>query len=530
MLKSFQNKVIFTLIIFFGIGSMAIYWLLKQDYEKMAITEGNKTAMMLSNSIFNTVRASMAMGTREAIDDSLKASREIQGVSSLKIHQSQDVLQLFGINKAFTKNPEIQKIFSTKKSDIEHIQDTDGQSILLLQPLIAQKNCLDCHANSQLGDVLGVMELRISLNEFYSQIQSYSKNILFTMIVISLLAVFGLWVFFQRELIKPLNKLTNMAKDLTATNEGDLTKRIAIKSQDEVGITSFYFNAFIEKIQNTISIGKNIANKNNQTSQTLKNISGTLRTNSDEEVDSINLMNGLSKDIGKNLETAQEDLNVTIEDLEKTDSTLESFAQKLQVVVDLTLQSSQNQSNIMENSQSLIHNTNEIKSILSIIEDIAEQTNLLALNAAIEAANAGEHGRGFAVVADEVSKLAARTQKSLTEIAAMINVAAQSIEDVNQHIRVAGEESKEVSQKASDLINDAKLTQENLANTKNISESVVHKNSLIVAQMKQLNEMTDRIVKISSDTKKMGQSIEEIVLDLTKKAQELDLELSKFKT
>jgi methyl-accepting chemotaxis protein len=79
------------------------------------------------------------------------------------------------------------------------------------------------------------------------------------------------------------------------------------------------------------------------------------------------------------------------------------------------------------NLQSLAGNAQETKQILITIGDIADQTNLLALNAAIEAARAGDHGRGFAVVADEVRKLAERTQKSLAETAATINILIQAI-------------------------------------------------------------------------------------------------------
>lgn len=89
---------------------------------------------------------------------------------------------------------------------------------------------------------------------------------------------------------------------------------------------------------------------------------------------------------------------------------------------------------LSDNLQSLAGNAQETKQILVTIGDIADQTNLLALNAAIEAARAGEHGRGFAVVADEVRKLAERTQKSLAETSATINILIQAINSNSEEL------------------------------------------------------------------------------------------------
>ncbi len=347
-----------------------------------------------------------------------------------------------------------------------------------------------------------IQRLRETVRE---QISSTLSQTLMITLVVGIVFTLVISVLVKRAISMPIERFGQTMVDVA--EQQNLTLQVATDAPPEISRIGRAFSTLIASLGTVISEAKSSSVENASISNELSVTSMEVGKNVERAVVIINETTERSTQISRDIKEAMETVVYSKQEIVSANEMLGAARDEIVAMTAQVQESTQAEVALAHNIEQLSRDTDQVKGVLEVISEIAEQTNLLALNAAIEAARAGEHGRGFAVVADEVRKLAERTQKSLTEINATINVIVQATMDASEQMGNNAQHMEQLAVIATEV--EAKILK-----TTDVVNSATHATNVIVKDFEHAGEqvtfMTEQMAQINALSTANARSVEEI--------------------
>lgn len=352
----------------------------------------------------------------------------------------------------------------------------------------------------------------------------------------SVVAIFLLW-YAAGGIVRPIQATVTMLKDI-AQGEGDLTKRLNLTSQDEIGEMANWFNQFMEKLQEIIRQIVGDASSLNTSSASLSTIATQMTAGAKSMADRSRSVASGAEEMNSNMssvasacEEAATNVNMVAAATEEMTVTIRGIAEKSEESRTISESAVSKASDVSEKLGRLGQGAQEISKVTEVISDISEQINLLALNATIEAARAGESGRGFAVVASEIKELAKQTAQATQVVKVQIdniqNATDETVTEVGQILEIIKDASNIVSSITEEVEGQATVTQEIAENITQTSQGIqevnqnVSQGSVVIGSIsEEISEVNQSVQEVSGSIGQVNKRAEEMAA-LSQRLQEL---------
>ncbi|MBE3609113.1 methyl-accepting chemotaxis protein [Campylobacter californiensis] len=525
---SIAKKITLSVLAILVVSFVVLQAIIIQEFKQTTQEQALKSLKMISESVFFSLRSAMNTGDRDAMREALETNSKIENIRNIRVFRAQEVSEMFGLEKVVSTEKEINEQFTSPNDKNINVQTKDEHYLRLIRPLKATNDCLACHATSKENDVLGVLDMSYSMEEFNEYIQNKTWVFLsiFTVILIATL-LFMLFII-KKVVINPLKLLSYRTKDLT-NGEGDLKSRIPISSNDEIGEVSNNINIFIKQIADIVKRIQDGADEIKSQILTLRNSSLDLDKSSQDGREQAMRSHNFTKDIDDDfVQTKQMTENAVLLSND-SNKKLDTVIDLLEHVVDDINAASKNEQILADKTTQVATESKNIDQILGIINEISDRTNLLALNAAIEAARAGEYGRGFAVVAEEVRTLAEQTNQQIDDISKNSRSIISRVNELNDSLKENSRSIKKLSNNASELRAIAAQAQNANTNSIEMAKSIEERTDHSKENITELLAQSKKSVQLAELNEHTAQRLLEVANSLDAISQSFKMDLNKFK-
>ena len=436
------------------------------------------------------------------------------------------------------------------QEEFKKLEDAESKSTNLAQLEIKAMNIIKGHGNKNeaielvFGKAYNDYKIEISqlIEDFFVLVENrtaerfeFFKNnleslqIVFLTLLATTIILVALLAYVSEKVPEGLlgAKASKIEETVKEVSNGNLTVKIDTDNpKSAIGL----LKTAVDNLKALISEAKHLSAENSSIAYELS--AASLQTGKNAEHSSTIVSETTSKAVSmkdqiensiREAKRSKEDMEIASSGIVEANNAIEHLSDKIQSSVEVEL-------DLANRISQLSIDAEQVKGVLAVINDIADQTNLLALNAAIEAARAGEHGRGFAVVADEVRKLAERTQKSLVEINATINIIVQAISDSSEKMNSNSKQIGELTLVADDV--KAKI----ISMSSSMEKAIVMSDRTVEDYVKtgdnigQIIQSMSNINGIASQNAKSVEEIANAAEHLNKMTEALNNKLSEFRT
>ncbi len=473
-----------------------------------------------------------------------------------------------GTEKFYTLNKELQNTVSDNPPQVKlltEIQTTikDWQDKVVVKQINLRREIGNSQTMDDMARLVGQAKGKVYFDKFREQIKtfkgreeklmlsrqqdaqdtaSWTRNILIFGTLITLAIAVCISYILGVAISKPIQALADNLKDI-AQGDGDLTKRLDIKSADETGQTAKWFNLFVTNIQKIIIDVTNSAVAISKTSDGFLDSSQQMLDVAQKSAEKANGVASATEEMTTNMNSvaaameqstantatvaaAAEEMNTTIGDVGRNVTDARTLANNS---VELTRKTASRVNSLGQAAE-------EISVVTETIKAISDKTNLLALNATIEAARAGEAGKGFAVVASEIKDLAQQTAKATEDISQKLNGIQQAtgstVTEINEVVESISQVDTVVNSISAAIEQQGSTTAEISENIGQLSMSVSEVNENISQNNLAVGQVAQDIVDVQGSADEISNSSAQIkqgAMEMNERAAELKKMVAGFK-